>query len=332
MIITGKDLIKRVLIDPASELGCDEFRVVSGYATAAMASHHIELLANIDKKIRMNVLVGMTSREGIVDVQHEGFKKLMEYYQDYFECSYFMQSLKPCHAKIYIWMKEGKPVKSFLGSANYTHNAFFNHQHEVLYECDSDIALEFFNSFSSNTICCNHCEVGYAVTIVNRKQYLARNARAEEAVGVLRDYTGLGHKTFSLLTRQGSPGGPGVRLNWGQRRGREKNQAYLHIPSHIAKKGFFPSRKQQFTVLTDDGKSMICVIAQDNEKAIQTTNNNSELGLYFRKRLGLEPGTFITTEDLIRYGRTDVTFCKIDNETYYMDFRVDHGEIMIGRC
>lgn len=326
MIITGKDLLNKVLIDPALELDCDEFRVVSSYATAAMASQHIDLLAEKKKSVKIRVLVGMASKEGIVDVHHEGFKRLMGSYKDYFKCSYFMHTRTPCHAKVYIWMKGGKPVKSFLGSANYTHNAFYNFQHEVLYECDPDAALKFFESFSSDTVYCDLDEIEDYVTVMNRKQYRNRNANIEEAIGTPEDCTGLEHRTLSLLTREGNPGNAGARLNWGQRPGREKNQAYLHIPSSVSKEGFFPPGKQQFTVLTDDGKAMICVVAQQNDKGIETTNNNSELGLYFRKRLGLEPGAFVTAEDLKRYGRTDVTFCKMDNETYYMDFSVRKNE------
>ena len=62
--------------------------------------------------------------------------------------------------------------------------------------------------------------------------------------------------------------------------------------------------------------------AQDNGKAIETYGNNSQLGLYFRKRLGLPSGAFVTLIDLKKYGRTDVTFYKIDDENFFMDFSV----------
>lgn len=55
---------------------------------------------------------------------------------------------------------------------------------------------------------------------------------------------------------------------------------------------------------------------------IETPHNNSLIGEYFRNRLGLPNGAFVKKEDLIRYGRTDVTFYKIDDENYYMDFSV----------
>jgi len=67
---------------------------------------------------------------------------------------------------------------------------------------------------------------------------------------------------------------------------------------------------------------LICTIAQDNDKAIETPQNNSLIGEYFRNRLGLGYGAYVSSLDLQRYGRTDVDFYKIDEETYYMDFSV----------
>lgn len=46
------------------------------------------------------------------------------------------------------------------------------------------------------------------------------------------------------------------------------------------------------------------------------------LGEYFRNRLGLANGAYVTAADLRSYGRTDVTFIKIDEEHYYMDFSI----------
>jgi hypothetical protein len=83
--------------------------------------------------------------------------------------------------------------------------------------------------------------------------------------------------------------------------------------------GLFPSQSGA-TVLTDDNKVLICTRAQDNGKAIQTPHNNSLIGEYFRRRLGVPFGEPVTIEHLQNYGRTDVDFYKIDDETYFMDF------------
>ena len=111
-------------------------------------------------------------------------------------------------------------------------------------------------------------------------------------------------------------------LNWGQRPGREQNQAYLAIPSEIQKSNFFPPPSIEFLVVTDDGIQWKCARRQANGKAIHTIDNNSIIGLYFRKRLGLEPGDLVTYAHLLRYGRNDVSFYKKSDYHYFMDFSV----------
>lgn len=80
--------------------------------------------------------------------------------------------------------------------------------------------------------------------------------------------------------------------------------------------------KTRFAVLTDDGQSFIFHRAQDNRKALHSPDDNSIIGKYFRSRIGVEDGAFVYRMDLENYGRTNVTFTKINDETYYMDFSV----------
>ena len=49
----------------------------------------------------------------------------------------------------------------------------------------------------------------------------------------------------------------------------------------------------------------------------------SDLGKYFRSRLGTGDGEKITKKDLIDYGRTDVYIQKIGQDQYYIDFSKD---------
>lgn len=109
-------------------------------------------------------------------------------------------------------------------------------------------------------------------------------------------------------------------LNWGQRRGREQNQAYLAVPAYIQRNHFFPDIGEAFLMECDDGEVFKCVRAQANGKAIHTTSNNSLLGLYFRKRLGVLPGYMVTIDHLMRYGRSSVDVSRINPYKFYLDF------------
>lgn len=127
--------------------------------------------------------------------------------------------------------------------------------------------------------------------------------------------------TLSLLTRTGEVGAKSG-LNWGQRDGRNHNQAYIPVPvkTHRDYPDFFPDVEELFTIQTDDGVEFTCVMAQSNRKAIHTTESNALLGIYFREQLGLPEGTSITLEHLQNYGKTYVTITKIDNLLYHMSF------------
>jgi hypothetical protein len=109
-------------------------------------------------------------------------------------------------------------------------------------------------------------------------------------------------------------------LNWGQRPGRDKNQAYLSVPSTVQKSDFFPDIGVEFVVKTTDGESWICARRQQNGKAIHTVSSNSIMGMYFRKRLGVNPGEFVLVDHLLNYGRTNVDIYKESVNTYILDF------------
>ena len=129
------------------------------------------------------------------------------------------------------------------------------------------------------------------------------------------------HVRISLLDNQGRlPKRSG--LNWGQRPeyNRNPDEAYIRVPKRVEDSHFFPPVGISFIIHTDDGKELLCVRAQDNAKAIETPADNSIMGRYFRNRLGLASGALIEMKDLLKYGRTDVDFYRINNATYYMDF------------
>jgi hypothetical protein len=246
-----------------------------------------------------------------------------------FLCSYLTE-LPSVHSKLYAWFKDDQPVCGFVGSANYTQNAFGKNQREIMTDSDPKEGLDYFQQLIPQTIYCNHLEAENLIQIYNERHFQRvererETIRQEEAniivATVEPGLVGLPCVRLSFLDKKGHvPKSSG--LNWGQRSNREPNQAYIGVPSSIYNTDFFPDRKVQFTVLTDDEKILICTRAQDNGKAIHTPHNNSLIGEYFRNRLGVANGAAVGLDDLLGYGRTDVTFYKIDDETYYMDFSV----------
>jgi len=327
-IILTDDIFTELLINPPVQDGCDRLCIVSGYATAAMTFHHFQELHRRERGVNISLIVGMCPQDGLSKSNHRAFQDLMSNsYAGHFECSYLINH-PPVHSKIYCWLRGDEPAHGYIGSANYTQTAFSKAQREAMTLCSPRQSLEYFQKLLPQTIYCTHADAGDLIQIYNDR-YFRRSPAAHlqdetrPAPDLVADYTGLPFARLTLLDRQGRlPLRSG--LNWGQRPEvrREPNQAYIKMPSNVYSTDFFPPRTVHFTVLTDDNKVLICARAQDNGKAIHTPHNNSLIGEYFRNRLGLPNGAPVTLADLQRYGRTDVVFYKIDDETYFMDFSV----------
>lgn len=313
-------LKKHVLFDPLN-LDVNELYIVAGYATPNMVSWFIKnLLCAPGKSINIHLIVGMVPFDGLSVSVHNGFKALMTdelpSSVNSFKCSYIFQN-QPVHTKLYIWAKDGVPVCAFSGSANFTQSAFSSGRRELMNSCDPQEALGYFQMIERDSIYCNHAEIEEHITLYPAHEILDRENRPTKPFSG----TDIPSVTLSLLSRTGETG-PRSGLNWGQRDGRNPNEAYISLPANVARSGFFPLEKNHFTVLTDDGHTLILRVEQENDKAITTPLCNAQLGEYFRNRLNLPNGAYIWKQDLINHGRTDVTFYKLDDEQFYMDFSV----------
>lgn len=314
------NLRDRILVEPIRS-GANKLKVISGYATHTMASWHItEISSKNYQPIDITLIVGMPSFDGISTSVHEGFKNIVgrnnTSNQSNLTCQYVFEGA-PVHSKLYLWEKNDKPFVAFMGSANYTQAAFSPARRELLHECNPYKALEYYESIEPSTIYCNHAEVEDYIKLTEWHSILD----AEDSPLVSLQGYGTQSVKLSLLANTGDVGRRSG-LNWGQRQGREPNQAYIPLPVGIARSNFFPLEKRHFSVLTDDSKQLILRLEQQNDKAITTPLNNSLLGEYFRSRIGVANGAYVTKQDLLNYGRTDVTFYKLDDEHFFMDFSV----------
>ena len=124
--------------------------------------------------------------------------------------------------------------------------------------------------------------------------------------------------TVSLIDKNGDAQ---YGLNWGRRDKRDPNEAYLQLTPEVYKSDFFPPKRKYFIVKTDDNKTIIFTRAQKGLGCtLQTPENNAQLGLYLRERLGVAPGEEITKQDIERFGFSKITFTKIDKMNYQLNF------------
>jgi len=301
------NLFSQVLIDPALQHKYTKprLRIVSGFATASMAHRHLEELKKREINASIELIVGMAGYSGIELAQHMALCELVQsqaYGMD-FSCRYIAQN-SPVHAKTYVWLGDSGPFAAFCGSANYTITGFIRRQIEAVTEAGPVLVSKFYEECLPYTIDCLDETVPDRVPLTETRR--TDDIPDENAV------------TLSLLVRGTDETHKRSGLNWGQRPGRDPNQAYIPIPAQHY--DFFPEIGEQFTAWTDDDFSLVFVRAQQRGKALHTTPSNARLGEYMRRRLRVPLGEFVTKQHLIDYGRTDVTFTKIDEETYLMDF------------
>ena len=95
MITTN--LFNEVLINPLSK-GADKLLIVSGYATSAMAFHHLEEIKQINNSVEIELIVGMSIQDGLSLTNHKGFQKLSNDLAN-FQCSYLAKR-PPVHSKV----------------------------------------------------------------------------------------------------------------------------------------------------------------------------------------------------------------------------------------
>lgn len=305
-----ENLFDEILVQPVRD-GANKLLVVSGYASANMAYRHLDESLVKERKVRVALIYGMAPRDGVLLTDHEGFMRLEG--TGLFECHYRVSPIL-VHSKVYVWMADNEPVKAFTGSANYTQAGFSlaRNQGEAMAEDDPQAVFKYFELTRQGALEIGHDDIEKRVRFHNEGQQSGENSDC---------------RTVPLVGRDGEVQAS-AGLNWGFRQqpgyNRNLNEAYIQIGAQLGREDFFPPRPTRFTIITDDGASFIAVRAQKSEPgdAIETPENNSILGQYFRNRLGIVDGTFITTPILDQYGRRDVEFCKIDEETFQMDFSV----------
>lgn len=314
------NLFDAILVKPISD-GADKLYILSGYASPAIAYRHL----NVNDAFSVELIIGMAKRDGIRTGSHKTFQKIaLEDFKGRFSCYYSIADI-PAHLKLYGWYADANPVQGFVGSANYSQPAFSASQLEAMEQCDASVVKQIFDTALTDSINCLGDDVENYINLYDERKIVTKKKKPDgttdiiEVPGDIESY--VSSVNISLLTGTGTVGDRSG-LNWGQRPGRNTNQAYIPLSQAIRESDFFPPLGQHFIILTDDGVSLDCVRAQAGGKAVETFKDNSILGTYFRSRIGLPSGKKVTLSDFSNYGRSDVTMHKIDDETYYMDFSV----------
>ena len=306
-----EELYSRVLIKPVN-MGGDELFIVSGFASATFARRHLLEIIKTAPNVKINLLIGMRKKSP----DHSAFLNLLNTYPDNF-VGYYYLGRPEVHSKVYAWFKENVSLTAFSGSANYSQYGFLeSKQGNQMTPDNGDDILSYFTKLKDKSTLMHE----FISDDVEPSQIMTFDGSLPpgEIEWIIPGKT----VKISFLDRRTGNVPPRSGLNWGQRPEyrRDPNQAYLSIKQDARDEGFLPEKGFTFSMLTDDNKSLDCTVQQQGRKGVTTTNDNSELGLYIRNRLGINSGDPITTKNLEEYGRTDFTLEKIDDETFNFYF------------
>lgn len=114
-------------------------------------------------------------------------------------------------------------------------------------------------------------------------------------------------------------------LNQWNAGGRARNYDEVYIPFNSTLRemyeGFFPPRDTPFEVMLPNGDTMSMKLCQENCKALMS-NPNKALGKWLlRDVLKVPYGQIITYKDLLEIGIDSVSFKKIEDKKYMLDFK-----------
>lgn len=295
--------------------GCRHLVVATGYSSGAFVRHL--LMENPD--LRIELVIGMAGRSGIPQADHVEYNRLAKLEGGRF-LGYYYPDPKGAHLKTYAWMMVGQAIKGYVGSPNLSWSGLTSSL-EVAAEVDPETVTSIFQQLQSKAVKVDSLEARKLIRIVRASKSNAAAISGAHGAAPDLESGDLSKLTLSLLSSAGRVHRRSG-LNWGQRSGRNPNEAYIPVPArtHAQHPGFFPPRGQRFLVETDDGETLACVIAQENDKAIETSDDNSLLGEYFRRRLGVVSGMKVELAHLHAYGRTSVEFSRIDEDLYLLDY------------
>lgn len=326
-----KDLDSIVIRDSSKAFDFDEFIVISGY----VGPNPIKQISS--KGYKSTVIYGMYGAEKITKSLHEVLLK-ETITSENMEIKY---STVPIHSKCYVWLKKKSIIYSLVGSANFSSAGLYSSGRELLSEVSTDSysAIKSYIDYTlDNSIACND-------VIMSEED--EKKEEKKTSVCSLPLYTNSKTGTFIVPLKSG--------LNWGMAKKEgchvNTNDAYIPIrKQYILDYSYlFPpkmdspvkdksSAKKEhrhndcIDVIWDDGTSMRCLMEGTMEisdmngnkipypKQIASSPKKDVMGKYLRKRLGVKEGSYITYNDLVKYGRTSVDISKLNEDVYYFDF------------
>ena len=148
-------LFERILIEPARQFHADQLLILSRRVSVNMVVNHFQRLREVDRSIKLHLIVGQTAETGIHTEAHEVLTELCRFgmYESQLDCRYVIEN-KPVNSNIYIWLKNQKPLAAYFGSAIYTDRGFDDSSRNIMIEIDPQDAMDYFSAIRDVSVRC----------------------------------------------------------------------------------------------------------------------------------------------------------------------------------
>lgn len=324
--------LEEIVFNRHEHVLCDELIIISGY----IGPSPIERLSTLP--INSTVIYGMYGSQSISSKLHDTLVKL----NNSADNTTILYSQIPIHSKCYVWRHKGVITSALIGSANFSTNGLTIPFRETLAETTTDTFLplnQYIKQIINNSLLCTDSSIEQSIVSISPILNTTNiNLNIEEnkntCTMILYD-----PRTGEVPSASG--------LNWCHSNGHTSaNDGYIpirrnHIKTYpnlfppkqstpLSTTGGRPHRQNDsIEIIWDDGTIMQGLLEGSQAvNGVQYPKNlcsfpsKGILGLYIRTRLGLPPGSIVTREDLIKYGRDNIEISLLENGTYYIDFSI----------
>jgi len=318
------NIYREALISPFREGVANELKVVSGFASPTMVGTHLgDILAlNSPVKFSLELIIGMSGKNSLSERAISAFLGQQGNHRDISIELFVPGTGVDVHSKIYVWLLDGRPVRAWAGSANYTRLAFglsesSDSRDEILFEVDAELALEYVEKVRATAIPLSD-GISRGDTLVPDEILTNYEEPKFDLPSVLP------RERFAICpllnVKKGEIHNPGAGLNWGQptesRIRKDRRAAYIPVPK--SEMGLFPEVGVPFEALYSDGQVLVLAKSQQGGKALTMPSSNEALGQFFRDILGVKGDRPVETSDLDAFGSNCVVFEKLEEELYVL--------------
>lgn len=248
------------------------------------------------------------------------------------------------HSKIYMWMKDDAPRYVLIGSANFSNNGLLNDFRESL----ADMDLRNYKDLKKYY---EYIKVNSTPTPKLTNSHSILNITSKFQLSPTGEINTVDLPLYAENKSNGKYVPKSSGLNWGNSVG----HTYIRIPIEVINQdhNFFPAFDPEYKskskrkrdsdpieIIWDDDEVMeassegiqkgadnreypkqIASYSTKSKKELGGKSKKSILGRYIRKRMGIsDPTHVISYQDLLNYGRDNITFSKISEGVYSANF------------